>query len=246
MDDDLDEVRIVEGRRSARKRGFAELPVRRPHAPQQPGDLAPVPREPSPAPLAVEIILVPERGFRLGRRRLQGAGDVLDVVGIATDKRLRALGPKRGHDAGRAPAPVVAAENRALDFERVEKRQEVGAERRLLARARRRLAQKSRRPEAAQVWHDDPRPGFRQDRRDLGIGARIVRKAVAHHARPAVGGAESARGNPEHGGVGKYGKSKTLTGKPAGQSRGARSCRARRATPYETACSSVRYPIPTP
>jgi hypothetical protein len=133
----------------------------------------------------VEIILIPERGFLFGARRLQRSGDVLDVVRVGRYEREGAAGPERRDDAGRSPAPVVPAEYGSFDSKRVHQREQVRAERRLLARARRRLGEKARRPIAAQIGNDDPRPGFGEDRRDFGVGVDVVREAVAHDAGPA-------------------------------------------------------------
>jgi hypothetical protein len=144
VDDDLDEVVIVESARGALKRRLVERPGRRPHPPEQAGDGAPVLRQAAPAALAMEIILVPQRRLLRRTRRLHGARDVLDVVGIARDERLRAPGPQRRDHAGGPSAPVVAAKDRPLDLKRVHQRQKIRAERRLLARARRLGSEKPR------------------------------------------------------------------------------------------------------
>ena len=111
------------------------------------------------------------------------------------------LGQKRGDDAGGAPAPIIAAENRALDSERVHEVKKVHAEGRLLARARRLGLEEPRRPVAAQIRNDHPRPGLRKDRRGLIIGMRVVGKAVAHDARPAGRGSVFQIGDGKNAGV---------------------------------------------
>ena len=111
--------------------------------------------------------------------------DALDVVRIAGDERDDPARQKRGDDASGAPAPIVAAENRALDLERVHEIKKVHAEGRLLARARRLGLEEPRRTVAAQVGNDHPRPGLSKDRRGLIIGMGVVREAVPHDARPA-------------------------------------------------------------
>ncbi len=65
---------------------------------------------------------------------------------------------QRRNDTGGAPTPIVAAENGAYDLEGVHQRQKVGPKRRLLARARGLRLKETRRPVAAQVGNDHPRP----------------------------------------------------------------------------------------
>ncbi len=86
---------------------------------------------------------------------------------------------QRRNDTGGAPAPIVAAENGAYDLEGVHQRQKVGPKRRLLARARGLRLKEPRRPVAAQVGNDHPRPSLRKDWRRLIIGMRVVREAMA-------------------------------------------------------------------
>ncbi len=149
----------------------------------------------------MEIVLVPERGFFRWRRGSRRAGDILDVVGISRYQRDRAIRPQGRNHAGRATAPIVAAQHRALDVERVQERDQVRAEGPLLARTRRVRIQKTSRPEAAQIRDDHPRSGFGEFRGDFGIGVDIVGEAVAQHARPAVGGAVLLVGDPKDAGV---------------------------------------------
>ena len=156
---------------------------------------------PSPAALAVEIILIPERRFFLRARRLHRPRDVLDVVRIGRDEGCDALRPQRRDDAAGPAAPIVTAEHRALDPERVHQRQEVRAERRLLAGARRARGQEPRRPVAAQIGNDDPRPGFGEERRRFGVGVDVVWEAVAENARPAGRGSIFQIGDGKNAGV---------------------------------------------
>ena len=133
VDSHIDEIGIVESWGRALERRVIESPGRRPHAPQKPCDPAPIFFEPPAAALVVEVILIPERRL-LGRgRRLHGARDVLDIVGIAGDKRDDALRPERRNHASRPAAPVVTGKNRAPNSERVHQRQQIPAKRRLLA-----------------------------------------------------------------------------------------------------------------
>ena len=135
----------------------------------------------------MEVVLVPEAALGFGRRRQAGLRDVLDVVSAARDETRNAVRPQRSHDARRAAAPVVSADDRAIEGERVDQREEVGAKGRLLAGARRIRREERRRAVAAHVRHDHARTGGRQARRDLVVAARVVWKAVDEHDRPAVG-----------------------------------------------------------
>ena len=206
MDRHVDEVGRIEGLGRAFEGRLVERPGRRPEPPQEPGDPAPVLRQADPAPLAVEIVLAPERRLLGRRRRVHRAGDVLDRVGIARDQRHGPLRPQRRNDAGRPAAPAVAGEDRALDAERVQKRQEVGAQRRLLARARRVRIEKAGRPEAAQPGNDHPRSRFGENRGDRVISPDVIGESVSQHARPAVGGAVRLIGDPEGAGVDRLGR----------------------------------------
>ena len=189
LDHDLDEVRIVESGGAALERGVVELPARRPQLPQQAGDAPAVPGQAGAAALAMEVVLVPEPQFVFGRLRLQRPGDVLDVVAVERKQPRATLRPQRRHDAGRAPAPVVAGQHRVRHRQCVHQGQQVRSQRRLLARAGCVVAQETRRPEAAQEGHDDAATGGREDRRHLRIGIDVVREAVHQEHRRPIGGA---------------------------------------------------------
>lgn len=77
-------------------------------------------------------------------RCLNPGGDVgaRDIVALVGDQPLGAVRPKRRVDAGRAASLVIAREDRTAGVERVEKRQEVGAQSGLLTGARRILEPK--------------------------------------------------------------------------------------------------------
>ena len=185
VDDDVDEVGIVESARRSVEGRVVERPFWRPHAPQEARDPSSVLLETPPATLAVEVVLIPERRLFGRARRLHRMRDALDVVRIAGDERDDPVRQKRCDDARSAPAPIVAAENCALDFERVHEVEKVHAEGCLLARARRLGFEEPRRTVAAQIRHDHARPGLRKDRRGLIIGVGVVREAVTQDARPA-------------------------------------------------------------
>ena len=185
MNDHIDEVGIVEGARGSIEGRIVERPLRRPHAPQEARDLLPVLRQAAPPPLAVEVVLIPERRL-LGRaRRLHCLRNALDVVRIAGDERDDPHRQKSGDDASSSPAPVIPAEHGALDLERVHEVEKVDAESRLLARAGLVWRQKPCWPVAAQIWNNHPRPGPREEWRGLIIGVDVVGKTVAENARPS-------------------------------------------------------------
>ncbi len=185
VDDDVDEIRIVEGVRRAVIGGVVEVPVRRPQLPQQLAQFAPVGLQPGAAAFGVEIILVPEPVFLLRRRRHDRSGDVLDTVAVGQYEAAHALGPQRGGDAGGAPAPVETGKDRRGQRQRVHQLHEIAADRGLLAGARRVGFEKARLPIAAQIGHDHPVPGPDQRRRHLIESAGIVRKAVHQQHRKA-------------------------------------------------------------
>ena len=82
--------------------------------PQLAGQIAPVPGQSGPAPLAVEIPLVPHpalhgRRIRRGRHRR----DVLHVVAADGDQTADEIGPQQRGDAGRPATPVEARHHRS-------------------------------------------------------------------------------------------------------------------------------------
>src|SRR5215813_11964861 len=127
--------------------------MRRPQSPKQAAQFAPVGLESSTAALHLEIPLVPEALLRR-YARLSGAGNILNIVGVDGDEAAHALWPQRRHDAGAAAAPVVAGKRGAIDGKCIHQFAQIVTEGGLLARARRRLIDKTRRPEATQVRHD--------------------------------------------------------------------------------------------
>ena len=87
----------------------------------------------APTAFGVEIILIPVGRFLRCRGGLIGVGDILDVVAVAGDQRRHPFWPQGGDDACSAPSPVVSAEGRLLDVERIHQAPKIIAERRLLA-----------------------------------------------------------------------------------------------------------------
>src|SRR5215469_866889 len=126
----------------------------RPQAPKQPTELAPVSFDAGASTLHLKIPLIPEPELLRRRRRLSGPGNVLDIVRIDGDEPAHALWPQRRHDTGGPAAPVIAGKHGAIDRKRVHQFAQIVAECRLLARARRALIKKTRRPETAQIRHN--------------------------------------------------------------------------------------------
>ena len=77
LNDDRDEILVIERDCAALERRVVEAPARRPQAPQQPAERAPVFPQPGAAALAVEIVLIPVAMLLLGIGRHDGARDVL-------------------------------------------------------------------------------------------------------------------------------------------------------------------------
>ena len=63
----------------------------------------------------------------LGRRRLIGAGNALDVVAADCDEPMDALRPERGCDTGGSSALVVASQSRGTDVQGVEQSEQISA-----------------------------------------------------------------------------------------------------------------------
>ena len=82
----------------------------------------------------------------------------------------------------------MAGEHRALDAERIHQRDDIGADRRLLARAQGRGIAKTRRAETAQIGNDDAAALRGELRRDIDIAVNVVGKAVQQDRdRPSAG-----------------------------------------------------------
>lgn len=61
----------------------------------------------------VEVIHIPVKGFFLGRSWSPRIGNILYIVTLsAAHETLHPFRPERGDDAGCAPAPVIATEDR--------------------------------------------------------------------------------------------------------------------------------------
>ena len=181
---DVDEVRIVEGRRRAVVRLVGVLPGRRPGLPEIADDRVPVRLQAGPPALGVEVPLVPQAG--LGRRRRRGSRRRHGVLhGIAPDGYLRAhpLRVQYGRDARGAVAPVEAGQRHLLQAEGIREVGHVLGDSRLLRHPRGLGIAEARRTVAAQVGHEHPVPGVGQRRRYPVPGPNVVGKAVQQDDR---------------------------------------------------------------
>jgi hypothetical protein len=127
--------------------------------------------------------------------------DVLDQIAVHRHKSRATVGPQRRPDAGRAAAPVIAGKDRALDAERIDQRDQVGADGRLLARAQRRGIEKTGRSIAAQIGHDGAATLGGEQRGDIHIRVNVIGKAVQKHDDRTVGGPFLVIGNAEDAGI---------------------------------------------
>lgn len=186
VDDDIHEIRVLKGLGRAIKHLVRKRPTRRPLLPQQLAERRALSGQTLPPALALEEMLVPHDALEAGGRGLPLRLDVRDVVAGVADEPDHALRPQRGGDAGRETAPVEAGERRLADPERVEQRDDVRGQRRLLAVAHRARAQETRRPVAPRVRHDDARAARREVRDHLVVRVDVVWEAVGEDDGPAV------------------------------------------------------------
>src|SRR5262249_6461186 len=93
MDDNVDEIRIVEGRGRALVGRIIEFPIRRPELPQELAELAAIGGQSRPAPFGVKVVLAPDRMSLRRRPRRHRLGDIRDAVAIARNKAAPPLRP---------------------------------------------------------------------------------------------------------------------------------------------------------
>ena len=132
MDYDIDEVRVIEGPRRLVEHLVAEVPRRRPHLPEQPTETSTIGGQARPTPLGVEVPLVPERAFRLGRRRSRWCDRILDRIAADEYGRAHATRMKRRSNACGATTPVIPGYRKTLKTERVGQVDEILSDRSLL------------------------------------------------------------------------------------------------------------------
>src|SRR6516225_12015259 len=158
--------------------GIVEGPFGRGELPDEPGKVAPVSLVAGPAAFGGEVILVPPLELRLWRQRHLASLLAANQVPTHRDETLAALRPQRRDDVGRARAPIKPGQDCSLDPERVQEREDIDGDHRLLAIAQGVTGKKARRAIAAQIGHDHPVAGRRQQRGNLYIAVNVVRPAV--------------------------------------------------------------------
>src|SRR4029077_2026417 len=102
------------------------------------------------AAVGSEVELVPPLTLRLRRQRLLVGGLAADQVAANGDVSRATLGPECSDHVGCPSAPVEAGDDRTVDLERVQERDRVEGEGRLLAVSERVLRAEASRPVAAQ------------------------------------------------------------------------------------------------
>jgi hypothetical protein len=132
VDDDVDIVGVVEGACALLEGRVVEAPARRVAGPQQPRDLASVLRQPCTPAFGLEVVLVPESRFDLCGGRRVCPGNVLDQVAVDGDQPRAAFRPERGRHTSCASTPVITSQHGAGNVQRIQERDHVRAERRLL------------------------------------------------------------------------------------------------------------------
>jgi len=135
VDDDIDEIRVVEGNGGLLVRRVIEAPVGRPQLPEELAQRAAILSEASAAALGLKIVLVPVPKLILWCLRLERSCNVLNVLAVAASRHepTHPVGPQRSDDTGRTSSPVVPSEYRARDRQRVHEGTEIMRQRCLLA-----------------------------------------------------------------------------------------------------------------
>src|SRR2546425_11964230 len=131
MDHDADMIWIVEGRCAAIERGIIEVPLRRSDLPNQLRKVVPVFVVAGPAAFRGKVILVPPLELSLWRQRYLAGLLTADQIPTHGDDRLAALRPERRDDVGRPRPPIIPAQDRLLDLERIHQRDDIESEYRL-------------------------------------------------------------------------------------------------------------------
>ena len=175
----IHEVRVVERGCGSCEFGVSEAPAGRPVRPQGLSNFCAVGCEPGAAPLGVQVVLVPVPLLEVRQcRSRHGGSDVLDQISGHAHQTGYQLRPHRGDAARRAPTPVVARNERPIEFQPQDQLFQIVRDRRLLARPHRLRIDESSRPEAAQVRHHHVVAGSTQQPCDIVVATRVVRKAV--------------------------------------------------------------------
>src|SRR5215469_3351988 len=115
-----------------------------------------------------------------------GARNVLDIVAIDRDQATSPLVPQSGSYTSGTSAPVVADQYCVVDGKPVHEVAQIGAERCLLARSRRRRVAETGRPKPTQPRHEYATAVGGKLWPDLSIITRVGRPAVQEDHGPAV------------------------------------------------------------
>ena len=112
---------------------------------------------------------------------------------------------RSGHSAApmqaAAPAPIVAREHRALHHKCIHQRDQIGADRGLLAGARGRGIKKAGRTVTAQIGDDDAAAFRGEHWRDIHIGVDVIGKTMQQHHGRTIRRSCLEIGDIEHAGL---------------------------------------------
>ncbi len=201
VDDEVDEVRVVEGHSGPGEGRLVEGPSGGPLPPQHPAQVAAVCGQGLAAAAGLEQVLVPHGVLDARVERVPLPFDVDDVVAGHRHQPGQALRPQRGRDAGGQAAPVVSGDDRRVEPQGVDQRDQVGSEGGLLSAAEGAGGTEPGGAEAPQVRADHPGAVRGQDRDDLVVGVDVVGEAVRQDDRPAVRRAVLKVGDGQHTGI---------------------------------------------
>src|SRR5262249_11470924 len=112
--------------------GVVEVPLWRGEPPDELVELTPILVVASPTAFGGEVILIPPRQFRLWWQWRPVGGLAADEVPTHCDERFAAVGPEGRQDVGRARAPIKPGDHRIVDAQRVQQRERIQRQRRLL------------------------------------------------------------------------------------------------------------------
>ena len=115
VDDDVDVIRVVEGRGATIERRVIEVPARRRDPPDQLRKIPPIRLVAGAAAFRGEVELIPPLELRFRWQGLLVRVAAADQVAAHRDEGLAALRPKRRDDVGGPGAPVATPDDGLLD-----------------------------------------------------------------------------------------------------------------------------------
>src|SRR5262245_31919464 len=178
VDDDVDMIGIIESRRCALERLLIEVPFWGGKLPDEPGKVASVFVVARPAPVRSKVVLVPPLVLGLGRQWDLPGFLATDEIAADGDEAPAAFWPESRNDVRAAPAPIVTAQDRLLNLERIHQVNDVVSQRGLFPVANRCAGKKSRRAIAARVRNDDSVAGRSQQGSHIDKAVNVVRPAM--------------------------------------------------------------------